>query len=253
MATSGHVPRWGWLTAVVVGLLLGGWLGGPVAAQGPYTAQIQRALRALGLTSGGSPTFGTVTATTVAPTTIAWANGTQLTSTVASGKLTLTGTTPMIQLGGVTSGFAAMKNNSAVLEARVADDSAYTGFKATTINPITSYLLNGVLMIAVSAPSNITACGAGTAPSFAWTNGTAAFEIITGSSTPVATCSWTMPAASHGWSCDVKDITTQSTSVFLQKETAYTTTSVTVTNYNTAGAATAVVASDHLLVTCLGG
>jgi len=69
MATERQARARGWRTAVwgslLIGGLLGGWLGGPAEAQGPYTAQITRALRALGLTSGGSPTFGTVTATKV--------------------------------------------------------------------------------------------------------------------------------------------------------------------------------------------
>jgi hypothetical protein len=48
----------------------------------------------------------------------------------AAGKLSLTGTTPMLQLGGTTSSFPALKRNSAVLEARLADDSAYASLAA---------------------------------------------------------------------------------------------------------------------------
>jgi hypothetical protein len=62
-----------------------------------------------------------------------------------------------------------------------------------------------------------------------------------------------MPTITNKWVCDATDITTASTSVFYMKMTASSTNSVTVTNFNTAGAATAVVASDHLLVKCTAG
>jgi hypothetical protein len=39
------------LGAALVGLLLGGWLGGPAYAQGPYSSQITRALRAFKATA----------------------------------------------------------------------------------------------------------------------------------------------------------------------------------------------------------
>jgi hypothetical protein len=61
-----------------------------------------------------------------------------------------------------------------------------------------------------------------------------------------------MPAATTGWNCSANDITTNTTSVFVQKQTgAESTTSVTITNFNDVAVATAFVASDVLKVTCI--
>jgi len=54
---------------------------------------------------------------------------TQLTRNGA-GKLTLTGTTPMIQFGGTSVSFPALKQVSANIEVRTADDASYSGFVA---------------------------------------------------------------------------------------------------------------------------
>ena len=54
------------------------------------------------------------------------------------------------------------------------------------------------------------------------------------------------PAATNGWIVHCDDLTTQSTSVFITKQTASSATTATITQYNTAGAATAWVASDIL-------
>jgi hypothetical protein len=173
----------------------------------------------------------------------------------AQGAMELTGgTNPVIQIGGATNAFPELRRNGTIIEAKLADGSAATGFNASTVSFSTIQgLTQGHLFFSETSPSALSACGSGTAPSFAWNNGTAAFEIITGSTTPVSTCTWTMPAATNKWVCDITDITTQTANVFVQKMSASSTNSVTMTNYNTAGAATAVVASDHLLVKCLGG
>src|SRR5258708_6435754 len=42
-----RMPKLGITAAALAGLLLGGWLSGAVAAQGPYSAQIQRAIASL--------------------------------------------------------------------------------------------------------------------------------------------------------------------------------------------------------------
>lgn len=114
-----------------------------------------------------------------------------------------------------------------------------------------SYQLPNGLFISSTAPSSPTACGAGT-PSVSANNGTLAFNVTVGTGGSVSACTVAMPAATTGWNCSVNDLTTQSTSVFLQKQTASATNSVTVTNYNTAGAATAFVASDVLHFLCAG-
>jgi hypothetical protein len=64
-------------------------------------------------------------------------------------------------------------------------------------------------------------------------------------------CTIGLTTAGHGWNCWATDITTNSTSVFLQKMSAHGTTSVVITNYNDVAAATNFSASgDHLLASC---
>lgn len=58
--------------------------------------------------------------------------------------------------------------------------------------------------------------------------------------------------ATNGWNCTCADLTTQSATVFLCKQTASSTTTATIGNFNTAGAAAAWVDSDILAVTCTG-
>jgi len=110
---------------------------------------------------------------------------------------------------------------------------------------------NGNLLISNTAPTIAGAGCGGSAASIATNNGTAAFSINVGS-TPTTACTVTLPAAPNAWNCYATDITTQSTSIFLQKQTATGTTTATITNYNTAGSATNLVASDIIQVSCFG-
>jgi hypothetical protein len=93
--------------------------------------------------------------------------------------------------------------------------------------------------------------GFGTGASIVANNGASAFQVNVGTGGTANSGVVTMPVATNGWSCSVSDVTTASTSVFLTKQIASTTTSVTVTNYNTAGTATAWTASDKLNFLCL--
>jgi hypothetical protein len=61
-----------------------------------------------------------------------------------------------------------------------------------------------------------------------------------------------MPPATDGWACQVNDVSTTSATVFYTKQTATTTTSVTVGNYTTAGAAGAWASGDVLQFICAG-
>jgi hypothetical protein len=93
--------------------------------------------------------------------------------------------------------------------------------------------------------------GFGTGASIAANNGASAFQVNVGTGGTAFSGVVGMPVATNGWSCSVADITTSSTSVFLTKQTGSATNSVTVANYNTAGATTAWVASDKLNFLCL--
>ena len=88
--------------------------------------------------------------------------------------------------------------------------------------------------------------GFGTSPSIAGSNGTAAFTINVGTGGAATSGVIGFPTATNGWVVKCDDITTQSASVFVTKQTASSATTATVTQYNTAAAATAWVASDIL-------
>lgn len=95
--------------------------------------------------------------------------------------------------------------------------------------------------------------GFGTSPAVTGTGGTAGFQVNVGTGGTATSGVIAMGAtAANGWACSTNDITTASTSVFLTKETASTTTTVTIGNFNTAGAATAWVASDKVAMSCWG-
>lgn len=109
---------------------------------------------------------------------------------------------------------------------------------------VTNLLLSG------TAPTIAAAGCGGAAAAIVSPNGTAAFKVNVGT-TPGSACTITMPTATTGWNCFATDITTNSTSVFLQKQTgAESTTSVVLTNFNDVAVATAFVASDILKVSC---
>lgn len=106
------------------------------------------------------------------------------------------------------------------------------------------YHLNAARMISSTAPT--IASGFGTSPAVAASNGTAAFRITVGNPSG-ATGAITLPAATTGWRCSCDDVTTQSATVFLTKQTASSTTSCTVGNFDAAGASQNWVAGDGLI------
>lgn len=93
--------------------------------------------------------------------------------------------------------------------------------------------------------------GFGGTPSIVASNGTAAFTINVGTGGVATSGVIGLPStASNGWSCDCRDLTTQSATVYLCKQTATTASTATIGNFDAAGAAAAWVASDVLSVTC---
>lgn len=107
-------------------------------------------------------------------------------------------------------------------------------------------IVNNVLM---SSTAPVVASGFGTGAAVVHNNGTTAFTINIGSS-PQTVGTITMPAATNGWNCFATDITTNSTLVFVTKQTATTTTSVTLGNFGDNAAAGDWVANDILAVSC---
>jgi hypothetical protein len=108
----------------------------------------------------------------------------------------------------------------------------------------------GHLLCSGTAPT--ISSGFGTSPSIVANNGTCAFQINVGTGGSATSGVIGLPTATTGWVCSVEDITTESTTVFRTKQTASSTTSATVGNFNTSAAAAAWVASDKLMVSCKG-
>lgn len=108
------------------------------------------------------------------------------------------------------------------------------------------------IFYSTTAPTIAAAGCGGAAASVTSNNGTIAFEVNVGT-TPGSACTITMPAAAHKWICTATDFTTNSTSVFLQKQSpvaSQTTTQVVITNFSDVAVATAFVASDVMGVSC---
>lgn len=169
--------------------------------------------------AGGSATMSSLTFT----------NGTVL-SDSASGKLLVTGTTPMLQLGGTTSSFSALKGSGTNVLLRLADDSA-SGIIFGRF---------GTFNMLVSDGSPTISSGFGTSPSIVAHNGPASFRINVGTGGAATSGVVGLPGATTGWNCQVTDMTNNTAT----RQTASTTTTATFT------AAAAWAASDILTVSC---
>lgn len=89
--------------------------------------------------------------------------------------------------------------------------------------------------------------GFGTSPSIVASNGTAAFTINVGTGGTANSGVIALPTATTGWAVACADVTTQSATVYLTKQTAFSTTTATIGNFDAAGAAAAWVASNILV------
>lgn len=121
---------------------------------------------------------------------------------------------------------------------------------AGTLNVAAGLYTAGSLLASSTAPT--ISSGFGTSPTIGTAPSTAVFTVNVGSGGSASTGVLTMPATTTAWACYVNDKTTTSSTVFMTKVTASTTTSVTVGNFNTSGAAAAWVASDVLQFQCTG-
>jgi hypothetical protein len=93
-----------------------------------------------------------------------------------------------------------------------------------------------------------TGCGGGIAV-IANNNGNGAFTIDVGT-TPTSACTITLPQATSGWNCQATDISTNSATVFLQKQSGGTATTAVITNYSDAAIVQNYTAHDVLQVNC---
>lgn len=94
--------------------------------------------------------------------------------------------------------------------------------------------------------------GFGSSPSIVNNNGTCAFEINVGTGGSASTGVIGLPAAAHGWVCQVGDITTSASFVTYQAAPLSTTSAQVANTSRTTGLNIAWTASDHLVVSCFG-
>lgn len=104
--------------------------------------------------------------------------------------------------------------------------------------------------LAVSATAPTISSGFGTSPSVTANNGTAAFRINVGTGGTATNGVVGLPTAANGWNCFASDVTTPGTGHTI-KQSAGTTTSATLTNYDNAGSPVAWTASDIIIVNCM--
>ena len=90
--------------------------------------------------------------------------------------------------------------------------------------------------------------GFGTTPSIAANNGSFAFTINVGTGGVATTGVIGLPAATNGWALSIMNLSDNTATVFLTKQTATTTTTATIGNYDAAGAAAAWTASNILSI-----
>ena len=146
-------------------------------------------------------------------------------------------------------------SNSLIGGWNVGNPATAANFETNTINAASFKLRNGGtlrLMESSTAPTIAGAGCGGSAATIASNNGTAAFTINVGTA-PTSACTITMPATTTGWVCSATDQTTPGTNDVKQTAGGSSTTSVTLTNFNsTLGTVASFTASDVLVVGCHG-
>lgn len=107
-----------------------------------------------------------------------------------------------------------------------------------------------VVVLAASPTQPTIGSGWGFVPSVVSANGTNLIRVDVGLGGTASSGAVNMPAgiALDGWACSALDITQTTSSIFVTKETDTGPTSVTVTNFNTSGSATAWGAGDIVLI-----
>jgi len=104
--------------------------------------------------------------------------------------------------------------------------------------------------ILASATASTISSGFGTSPSIASNNGTAAFTVNVGTGGVATSGVIGLPTVTTGWHCFCEDRTTYSATVFMCRQTAFSTSSATIGQFTNAAVAQAWTASDILKVSC---
>jgi hypothetical protein len=107
------------------------------------------------------------------------------------------------------------------------------------------------LLVSTTVPTIAGAGCGGTVAAIQNPNGTASFNIFTGTAPTSGGCTITMPAATTDWHCEASHTSAISTTNFIIQQTgALSTTSVTLQMFSDVAAATAPAASDVWRTTC---
>jgi hypothetical protein len=105
----------------------------------------------------------------------------------------------LLQFGGSTSSFPALKQSGSTLQVRQADDGATAGISAL------SYAMGGSNVLLISSTAPTISSGFGTSPSIVSANSTASFRVNVGTGGVATSGVVGLPtAAGNGWSCTVQ-------------------------------------------------
>lgn len=165
---------------------------------------------------------------------------------VSAGKFSARNATAGISLGSAGTAFLDMPagtGNFNWASATHSYDSSSINLNTATTFSVASRLVNST-----SPPTTPVAC---TSPTVTWSTGNYVFQIDVGTACATSTLAITLPATTNGWSCSADNLTTATRDV---KATAWTTTSVTFTNFTrTTGVAANWVDGDDVRIHCHGG
>jgi hypothetical protein len=142
------------------------------------------------------------------------------------------------------SGIRLVKNGTE-LQIKLGNSSLFAQLTSLTNTSTSKYQLgaNGTMFVSATAPT--VSSGFGSSPTIPTNNGTVAFTINVGTGGTASSGVISLPTATTGWKVNCTDLTTPGTN--LTKQTAVSTTTATITNYNsTTGVAAAWTASDIL-------
>lgn len=154
-------------------------------------------------------------------------------------------------IGWSSASVAAMGSGDILQTAGSGEFRAATASSAFRANGAgASFRLSNDAFVINTAPTVSNGC---TAEAMTWNNGTAAFEADMGNTCAgISTVVFTLPTIANKYQCKATNLTSPAT--MYMDPTAWTTTTVTFTNFSrTTGLATAFTDGDDVLVSCLGG
>jgi hypothetical protein len=168
--------------------------------------------------------------------------------TATAGKLEGVTATPTLTLDNSSGSCLNYTGASLCVTSNSITASGTTGFNISAGTPFT---IQSKPIISGSTPT--ISSGFGTSPSVTAGTSTAAFRVNVGTGGSATSGVIALnTTATTGWNCFCTDVTTASATVNQCKQTATSTTTATIGNFNTSGVAAAWVASDIIAVSCFG-